>query len=42
MCRAVLPAPRLRDLSVSGLKLDRSFTAGIRNGDQTCIKLSQV
>jgi len=41
MCRAVLPAPRLRDLSVSGLKLDRSFTAGIRNGDQTCIKLSQ-
>jgi predicted signal transduction protein with EAL and GGDEF domain len=31
----------LRDLPVSGLKLDRSFVAGIRNGDSTCIKLSQ-
>jgi diguanylate cyclase (GGDEF)-like protein/PAS domain S-box-containing protein len=31
----------LRDLPVRGLKLDRSFTAGIRNGDRTCIKLAQ-
>ena len=31
----------LRDLPVSGLKLDRSFTTGIRNGDRTCIKLAQ-
>ncbi len=31
----------LRDLPVSGLKLDQSFTSGIRDGDQTCIKLSQ-
>jgi EAL domain-containing protein (putative c-di-GMP-specific phosphodiesterase class I) len=31
----------LRDLPVSGLKLDRSFTAGIRGGDATCIKLAQ-
>ncbi|MEI6362423.1 MAG: EAL domain-containing protein [Actinomycetes bacterium] len=31
----------LRDLPVSGLKLDRSFVAGIRNGDSTCMKLAQ-
>ena len=31
----------LRDLPVHGLKLDRSFTAGIRGGDPTCIKLAQ-
>lgn len=31
----------LRDLPVRGLKLDQSFTAGIRNGDATCIKLAQ-
>jgi sensor c-di-GMP phosphodiesterase-like protein len=31
----------LRDLPVRGLKLDRSFTAGIRGGDATCIKLAQ-
>jgi diguanylate cyclase (GGDEF)-like protein/PAS domain S-box-containing protein len=31
----------LRDLPVRGLKLDRSFTAGIRTGDGTCIKLAQ-
>jgi diguanylate cyclase (GGDEF)-like protein/PAS domain S-box-containing protein len=31
----------LRDLPVRGLKLDRSFTAGIRTGDHTCIKLAQ-
>jgi EAL domain-containing protein (putative c-di-GMP-specific phosphodiesterase class I) len=27
----------LRDLPVRGLKLDQSFTAGIRNGDATCL-----
>ncbi|MBK9738431.1 MAG: EAL domain-containing protein [Actinobacteria bacterium] len=31
----------LRDLPVRGLKLDQSFTAGIRKGDGTCIKLAQ-
>ena len=31
----------LRDLPVRGLKLDRSFVAGMRNGDRTCIKLAQ-
>jgi len=32
----------LRDLPVSGLKLDRSFTQGIVNGDATCIRLAQA
>ena len=31
----------LRDLPVGGLKLDGSFTAGIRAADGTCIKLAQ-
>ena len=31
----------LRDLPVRGLKLDKSFTLGIRTGDSTCIKLAQ-
>jgi diguanylate cyclase (GGDEF)-like protein/PAS domain S-box-containing protein len=31
----------LRDLPVRGLKLDKSFTSGIRVGDSTCIKLAQ-
>jgi diguanylate cyclase (GGDEF)-like protein/PAS domain S-box-containing protein len=31
----------LRDLPVRGLKLDKSFTSGIRTGDATCIKLAQ-
>ncbi len=31
----------LRDLPVRGLKLDKSFTSGIRTGDGTCIKLAQ-
>ena len=31
----------LRDLPVRGLKLDKSFTSGIRTGDSTCIKLAQ-
>ena len=32
----------LRDLPVAGLKLDRSFTAGIGQGDPTCIRLAQA
>ncbi|MFM2437207.1 MAG: hypothetical protein RLZ55_6, partial [Actinomycetota bacterium] len=30
----------LRDLPIAGLKLDRSFVAGIESGDVTCIKLA--
>jgi sensor c-di-GMP phosphodiesterase-like protein len=32
----------LRDLPVAGLKLDRSFTVGIGEGDPTCIRLAQA
>lgn len=32
----------LRDLPVSGLKLDRSFTAGIGDGDDTCLRLADA
>jgi EAL domain-containing protein (putative c-di-GMP-specific phosphodiesterase class I) len=32
----------LRDLPVSGLKLDVSFSAGIRAGEQTSIRLAQA
>ncbi len=32
----------LRDLPVSGLKLDVSFSAGIREGDQKSIRLAQA
>jgi EAL domain-containing protein (putative c-di-GMP-specific phosphodiesterase class I) len=32
----------LRDLPVAGLKLDRSFTVGIGEGDATCIRLAQA
>jgi EAL domain-containing protein (putative c-di-GMP-specific phosphodiesterase class I) len=31
----------LRDLPISGLKLDKSFTQGIRQGDEKCVKLAQ-
>jgi diguanylate cyclase (GGDEF)-like protein/PAS domain S-box-containing protein len=31
----------LRDLPVGGLKLDKSFTSGIRVGDPTCVQLAQ-
>jgi diguanylate cyclase (GGDEF)-like protein/PAS domain S-box-containing protein len=30
----------LRDLPISGLKLDKSFTAGIGAGDETCLRLA--
>lgn len=30
----------LRDLPIAGLKLDKSFTAGIADADQTCIRLA--
>ena len=30
----------LRDLPIAGLKLDKSFTAGIAAGDETCIRLA--
>ena len=32
----------LRDLPVSGLKLDRSFTAGMGAGDDTCLRLADA
>jgi len=32
----------LRDLPVAGIKLDRSFTMGIGEGDATCIRLAQA
>jgi PAS domain S-box-containing protein/diguanylate cyclase (GGDEF)-like protein len=32
----------LRDLPISGLKLDRSFTAGIGSGDATSVRLAQA
>lgn len=32
----------LRDLPLHGLKLDRSFTEGIRRGDQKCVRLAQA
>ncbi|MEB3165970.1 MAG: diguanylate cyclase [Cyanobacteriota bacterium] len=32
----------LRDLPVHGIKLDRSFTAGIGAGDQKCLRLAQA
>lgn len=32
----------LRDLPVAGLKLDRSFTAGIGDGDDTCVRLADA
>jgi diguanylate cyclase (GGDEF)-like protein/PAS domain S-box-containing protein len=31
----------LRDLPIAGLKLDRSFTAGVGEGDQTSLRLAQ-
>lgn len=32
----------LRDLPLSGLKLDKSFTAGIGRGDETCLRLAHA
>ena len=32
----------LRDLPIAGLKLDRSFTFGVAEGDQRCAELSQA
>lgn len=32
----------LRDLPVAGLKLDRSFTAGLESDDVTCVNLAQA
>lgn len=32
----------LRDLPIHGLKLDRSFTEGLRNGDQKSVRLAQA
>ena len=32
----------LRDLPISGLKLDASFTAGVARGDETSIRLAQA
>lgn len=32
----------LRDLPISGLKLDLSFTAGLETGDPTCVHLAQA
>ena len=32
----------LRDLPIAGLKLDRSFTSGVAEGDRRCTDLSQA